>query len=240
MVAQDRDGARRKVGWPRRPVRALLLLAAVSAGLAALLWGADSVGVGELYNSARTQFQGWLQRIPLWLFVISFIVLPAFGVPLSIYYLSAAAALGSLALGLAVALLGMAGNMALSYAMARLLVGPIQRLVARRGYQVPELGDQAQWRLVVALRASPLPWLMQSWLLTLSGIRFSTYMLFGVPVQALVAIALVLIGDSLISGRSNWLVMGLLIALFVYGALGLRPHRLAGGAKQPGAEGDGC
>ena len=187
-----------------------------------LLWGLDILGAAQLYHDARTQFAAWLQQIPRWLFVLTFIILPALGVPLSMFYLSVGGTFGGLAPALVAAVLCMAANMALSYALASVFVGPIRRLVLRRGYRVPELNGDGQWKVVMAVRASPLPWLMQSWLLTLGGARFSTYMLVGAPVQSLVAAALVVIGDSLLSGRGGWLAIGLLAALFVFGALRMR------------------
>jgi hypothetical protein len=222
MQTQQDQEPRRWLRRPRRPLRALLLLGAALAAIWVLLWGLDALGAAQLYHDARTQFAAWLQQIPRWLFVLTFIILPAFGVPLSMFYLSVGGTFGGLAPALVVAVLCMAANMALSYAMASVFVGPIRRLVLRQGYRVPELHGNAQWKVVMAVRASPLPWLMQSWLLTLGGARFSTYMLVGVPVQALVAAALVVIGDSLLSGRAGWLAVGLLAAVFVFGALRLR------------------
>jgi hypothetical protein len=69
---------------------------------------------------------------------------------------------------------------------------------------------------------------MQSWLLALGGARFLPYMAYGVPVQALVAAGLVLMGESLFRGSFGWLALGVAVLLLAQGALALLRHRLRG------------
>jgi len=170
----------------------------------------------------------WLRGIPVWAFVLAFVLLPALGFPISLFYLTAGAVFPAPALALAVAWACMAVNMALSYGIALGLAQPVHRLLRRRGYPLPRIADRAQWRAIVLVRASPLPWLMQSWLLALGGARFLPYMTFGLPVQALVAAGLVLMGDSLLRGSLGWLAAGIATVLLVQLLLAGVRRRLRG------------
>jgi hypothetical protein len=120
--------------------------------------------------------------------------------------------------------------MALSYWVARFLARPVRWVLRRRGYPLPHLSDAAQWRAVLLLRASPLPWLMQSWLLALGGARFLPYMAFGLPVQALVSAGLVLLGESLFQGGFGWLAAGVAVLLLGQCVLAALRRRLGGDA----------
>ncbi len=147
--------------------------------------------------------------------MLSFVVLPAFGAPLSVHYLIVGAVFRGLPLSLSVALACMVGNMALSYLVAKQFSDPVRRVLNRAGYPVPDLPAHRQWPMIMAVRISPLPWLMQSWLLTLGGARLLPYMLFGAPVQAIVGVGLVVVGDALFAGSLRWLLAGGLVVVLV-------------------------
>jgi len=119
------------------------------------------------------------------------VLLPALGFPISLFYVASGAVFAPPALALAVAWVCMALNMALSYGIAHWLARPVQALIRRRGLPLPQLGGATEWRVIVLLRASPLPYLMQSWLLAIGGARFGPYMVYGLPVQALIGAGLV-------------------------------------------------
>jgi uncharacterized membrane protein YdjX (TVP38/TMEM64 family) len=179
-----------------------------------------------LESISTADAQDWLAAIPLWAFLLAFTVLPALGMPMSLFYFAAGAVLPTPAIAVTVAIACMAVNMALSYWVARWLARPLHWLLRRRGRRLPRLSDRAQWRVIVLLRASPMPYLMQSWLLALGGARFLPYMAIGVPVQAAVAAGLVLMGQSLLDGNATWLVLGVVTVLLVQGALGSLRKRL--------------
>jgi hypothetical protein len=222
-----------KLGTPG--VRARRVHAAVlrqgRAALACALWAlpvfamaldADQSALGGL---SLAELPDLLRRMPVWVFVLAFVLLPALGFPISLFYLTVSAVFTDPGLALMVALGCMSANMALSYLVARTLSRPVDRLLHRRGYPVPQLTHGAEWRAIVLLRASPLPWLMQSWLLALGGARFLPYMVFGLPVQALVGAGLVLVGGSLFQGNVLWLLVGVSAILLGQAALaGLRRH----------------
>lgn len=204
------------------------------AALACALWAlpvfamagvADGAALGGL---SLAELPDWLRRIPVWGFVLAFVLLPALGFPISLFYLTVSAVFTDPGLALMVALGCMSANMALSYLVARTLSRPVDRLLHRRGYPVPQLTQGAEWRAIVLLRASPLPWLMQSWLLALGGARFLPYMAFGMPVQALVGTGLVLVGESLFQGNALWLLAGFSAILLGQAVLAGLRRRLRG------------
>jgi hypothetical protein len=194
--------------------------------LPALGWTAAALAAAEPAGPTLSQLDVWLAGIPVWAFVLAFVVLPALGFPMSLFYLTIGGVLAPPGLALAVAWGCMALNMALSYAVARALAMPVERLLRRRGYPLPHLDERSQWRGILLLRASPLPWLMQSWLLALGGARFLPYMVFGLPVQALVGAGLVLMGESLFQGGLGWLAGGLVVVLLAQLLLGVVRRRL--------------
>jgi hypothetical protein len=222
MPGSDRhfDPAR-EAPLPQQPVGLL--------GSVLLLWaGAAAAGVADWPGAAGAQLDALLAGIPPWGFVLAFVLLPALGFPISLFYVASGAVFAPSALALAVAWGCMALNMALSYGIAHWLARPVQALIRRRGLPLPQLGGATEWRVIVLLRASPLPYLMQSWLLAIGGARFGPYMIYGLPVQALIGAGLVLLGDSLMQGNLGWLLVAVAVLLLGQGALALLRHRLRG------------
>lgn len=149
-----------------------------------------------------------MERIPPWVYLISFVVLPAFGVPIFADYLTIGVVIDGLGWTLLAAWTCMAANMAFSYLLARGFHRPLNGLATRRGYRIPRLRPGDEWKVILMVRASPLPWMMQNYLRTLGGARFRPYMLFGVPVQALIGLGVILLGDALLSGDVRWAAIG--------------------------------
>lgn len=171
-----------------------------------------------------------LERIPLWAFMLAFAVLPAVGFPILAFYATVGAFTDDLARALLISWSCMGVNMALSYGVARWLSAPLRQLAARRGYAIPRIDRRDEWKVVVMMRASPLPWLMQSCLLALGGARFTPYMVFGLPVQAMVGLGVIVLGQSLVSGDAKWAMIGLFLLMAAYLALSVirrRSRRLA-------------
>jgi type IV secretory pathway VirB3-like protein len=215
----------RALGRHRLPVLLLLL------GLAP--WCLAAVAAQNGTGLPVVGLESWLRSIPLWLYLLTFAVLPAFGLPLSLYYLSVGAVLTNPAVALPVAWVCMTLNMALSYGVALWLSRPVYAALRRRGLEPPRLREGTQWRAILLLRASPLPWLVQNWLLALGGARFAPYMFFGVPIQACIGAGLVLVGKSLFQGSMVWLAGGLLLVVLAQMGLVALRRRLQDGGGTP-------
>ncbi|CRI65714.1 putative SNARE associated Golgi protein [Thiocapsa sp. KS1] len=193
-----------------------LLVVFLGVVLIAGLWWALRAGPKVPLADWTALFLVRLEHIPPWVYLISFVVLPAFGVPIFAYYLTIGVVIDGLGLTLLAAWTCMAANMALSYLLARGLHYPLKGLATRRGYRIPRLRPADEWKIIVMVRASPLPWMMQNYLLALGGARFRPYMLFGVPVQALIGLGVILLGDAILSGDIRWALVGLFLVAAVW------------------------
>lgn len=130
-------------------------------------------------------------------------ILPSLGAPISPFYFLASAygAVGGLA-GIAIAL---AINLALGYWLScSLLRPPIERLIRRSGFSIPEVPARDAAKVILLVRCTPgLPYVFQTYLLGLARVPFLTYMAISLTVQMGFAIAFLLFGDQLVEGRGG-------------------------------------
>jgi len=157
-----------------------------------------------------------------WAFFTLMALLPAAGAPLSLFTLTAgplfAPALG-LPLVMLLALMSLAVNLALTYALARWLLRPwVERLCAWMGFTIPSVIEADQRALVILVRVTPgTPFVLQSYLLGMAKIPLSTYFVISWVVASLYACAFIVFGDALAHGKGQGVVVGvsLLVALTV-------------------------
>ncbi len=199
------------------PVRRLVVVLGVL--LLAVLWRALPAGPEVPLADWTELLLVRVEHIPPWVYLISFVVLPAFGFPIFAFYLTIGLVIDGLGWTLLAAWTCMAANMAFSYLLARGLHRPLNALASRRGYRIPGLRPGDEWKVILMVRASPLPWMMQNYLLTLGGARFRPYMLFGIPVQALIGLGVILLGDAILSGDLRWAPITLFLVAAVWVAL---------------------
>jgi uncharacterized membrane protein YdjX (TVP38/TMEM64 family) len=165
-----------------------------------------------------------------WVFFIAFALLPAFGFPISVFYLTAGTAFAErMGLGGVIAATGAAllVNISLSYAMARYVLRPwLEQLVGRTKYRIPRVaaGEHAEITLIVRITPGP-PHFMQSYLLGLAEVAFPTYLAVSWVISIAYATGFIIFGDAILHGRGKMAFLGLsgLVAL----ALGvhlLRKH----------------
>lgn len=216
-----------------RPNRALLLkLAAVGAVLlvAAVLLarGLDLKALfAEVLASIRAAGPGW--------FFTAMAVLPAVGAPLSLFSLTAGSAFaGTLGMGLVIALslLAITVNMALTYFLARRAVRPIlEKLVVRLGYRLPVAGVEDATDLIILLRVTGLPFPVQNYLLGLAEVPFGKYLVVSCAVVWPAGAAFVLFGDALLHGKGKVALIAFSVILALAAATQLlRKHY---GRKRP-------
>lgn len=164
---------------------------------------------------------GLLLKIPIWLYIVTFIVLPVFGFPLNAYYFTITAVTGSLWLALPLAYFCIIGNMALAYFLTKsVLQKQLERQIEKRGYKVPQIEEHNEWKLIVALRISPTPWFLQNAILALAGKSLTRYLLISTPIQAIIATGIITTGASLLQG--NFMIAALIFAAFFLIMLALK------------------
>lgn len=145
---------------------------------------------------------------PAWLF-LALAFLPLVGVPASPLIIAAGVRLGTWG-GFVLAMAGLLSNFSLGYWLARLwLRRPLAWLLARRGYQIPQLTAADETQFILLFRITPgIPLTAQNYLLGLAQVNFRRYLLISLPVQAGYALAFVWLGHSL-AGSATWrLILG--------------------------------
>ncbi|EXJ14508.1 TVP38/TMEM64 family protein [Imhoffiella purpurea] len=221
------DGRTRPPGYRLPVLAAALLIGLVLAG--------QGLGLIPPVGEWQGLILAGLRQVPLWAFMLAFAILPALGFPILAFYMTIGGLVDGLGPALLVSWCCMAANMALSYLVAQGFSKPLCVLARRRGYRIPRIEPVDEWKVVVMMRASPLPWLMQSFLLILGGARFLPYMLFGLPVQALVGLGVIVLGSSLFSGNGLWALIGVCLLMAACLALSIirrRSGRLARSATE--------
>lgn len=223
-----------KLRLPRlKPVQWLALGAGAIAGLAILY--VVLLKTGALEALRQLPVRAWVEEIaklgpgP---FLLALAVLPAFGAPVSVFYVFAGAVFaehGGLGMALAGCFAAIAVNVALTYAMGRWLMHPvIERLVRRFGWKVPKVRYEDRWMVTLVLRITPgPPFFAQSYLLALGRVPFGSYMLVSVAVACSLAAPVIYLGDSLTSGGYGKLVFGVLFIVAVFLIFRLVRQRVA-------------
>jgi uncharacterized membrane protein YdjX (TVP38/TMEM64 family) len=177
---------------------ALLVLAVVVAGT----WLAHAFGLAALTQRAVEN----LRTLGAPAFFLAMATLPAIGFPLLPFAIAAGPAFApelgvAGVIGCAVGAVSL--NVALSYFVAaRLLRGPIQALVRRFGYIVPELDPRHAWLATLLVRVVPgPPFWVQSYALGLLRVPFRAYLVVSTLVPAGYLSAAILLGDAVLQGR---------------------------------------
>jgi uncharacterized membrane protein YdjX (TVP38/TMEM64 family) len=163
-------------------------------------------------------------------FFLGMALLPAAGAPQMVFTLSAGPLfreqLGMPAV-VALAMLAMLINMALSYWLASRVLRPLLKsLLNQLGYKIPEVTRGDETGLIVLLRVTPgIPFPVQNYLLGLARVSFARYLLVSFAIQAPLNAAFVVFGDSLLSGKGKMAFYGIsAVAVLLVGTHLLRKH----------------
>lgn len=211
-----------------RPNRALIIKLAV-AGLV--------VAVGALLLMRGYDIKGLVQQglalirgAGATTFFLAMALLPAVGVPLSFFSLTAGSVFGpqlGMPAVIALSLAAITFNMALSYVLATRLLRPVlEALVVRLGYKLPQVDSGDVTDLIILLRVTPgVPFPAQNYLLGLARVPFGKYLLFSSLVQWPANTAFILFGDALLHGRGKIALISLSLILALMAATHLvRKH----------------
>ncbi len=172
-----------------------------------------------------------------WPLFVGLAILPAFGAPVSPFYLLAGASL-ELELAIPLVIGGLSANVALSYLMARWMLRPfVVRVVKWLGYDTPVVRPEDRWGITLLVRITPgPPFFVQSYLLGLASVPFAIYMLVSVLVASFFAVGMVLFGESLMHGRTGLFVLAACVLIAAFVALRLvrnmMRRRQAGGSLE--------
>ena len=186
-------------------------------------WGlarGEELDLAGLAETLRSSVLVGLQQIPLPLYLLAFALLPAFGFPITPFYLTVAVMMGGLWPGLLAAWVCVALDLAFAYWLAAGLARPwVSRLVERRGYRIPHATAGNARRLTLLVRLSPLPLVMQNCILGLAQVPFPLYIFWSVLVQCALGAGVIFVGESLFQGNARLLLPGLFLLLVVVSAV---------------------
>ena len=197
-----------------RSNRALLLKLAVVAVV--LLAGVALVARGYDVKGLIQQGLGVIRGAGPVTFFLAMALLPAVGAPLSFFSLTAGSVFSPQIGTPAVILLSVAAitfNMALCHVLASRAFRPVlEALVKRLGYRLPQVESGDVNDLIVLLRVTPgVPFPVQNYLLGLARVPFGRYLLISTLIQLPINIAVILLGDAILSGKGRVAFVSLLL-----------------------------
>jgi uncharacterized membrane protein YdjX (TVP38/TMEM64 family) len=133
-------------------------------------------------------------------------------------------------------LVAIAVNIALCHVLAnRVLRPPLQHLLQRLGYQMPNIATGDVTDLIVLLRVTPgLPFPVQNYLLGLAAVPFLRYLILSCAIAFPLNAAIIFFGKALLQGRGRMAVVGLLLVLALMAGLHLVRRRVQRTAKPGG------
>lgn len=199
------------------------------------LWKWVQIGVVGLvfafgfWQFARVGFD-WravLDMTSLWAFFLAMASLPVFGFPISACYIYAGLAFPPVEASLA-CLAALAVNMSVSYALTHsVFKEPLIRFMEKRGWAIPRMNDENQFRFTFLVRTVPgPPFFFQNVALGLAGIPFWSYLWVSLLAQGGIAIGVILCSRYLSGNpwsKGGITVIAILSALLI--AKGIRAIR---------------
>lgn len=163
-------------------------------------------------DQLRSQAESFLNTVPPLLYFLAFAILPAIGVPLTIFYLTAIPVLGGVhpVIGILGAWTAVALNMTLTNLLARSVLHPaIEWVIQHRHLSIPKIQPANEWKVVLATRLSPIPFALQNYLLALGHARWRNFLGLSMLVQGAIGLAMMLVGESILSGGLGYILLAL-------------------------------
>lgn len=202
--------------------RQILIAAAVTLSVIAVIVFAVVFQFRDQLPSpeeSRKIVLSFLGSIPPVVYFLAFVILPALGMPLSLFYLTAIPVLGTThtAIGVLLAWTAVALNMSLANILARSLLHPaIEWVIKHRNLSIPKIKPENEWKIVLTTRLSPIPFFLQNYLLALGHARWRTYLGISMIIQASLGLAVMLVGESILSGGLGYVLLALFIFLLLH------------------------
>jgi uncharacterized membrane protein YdjX (TVP38/TMEM64 family) len=185
-----------------------------AAALAFLAWETKGVWLPE-YIAARNEVTAWLQHVSPLAFFALMATVPIVPVPMSIFYFSCG--IFPTPVALAGILIAIPINFAITYWLAKHLLRPLaEKLLAKAGLKIPQPSSRKNGILFsIFIRICGTPYTLQNYIIPLAGVSFRDYMIFGLPFQYIPAIAMMLLGNSLLHGEGRKAVIAIAILVAV-------------------------
>jgi uncharacterized membrane protein YdjX (TVP38/TMEM64 family) len=218
MSSAPNDTVPRKRTCFRSTTFFLLLTLFLVAAPQALFAEAETVDwqnqAAQQRDALRAIIQSWN---PLWLFT-AMAILPAFGFPLSLFFFAISALPWTVAY--TGALSSLAVSMAVGYYTARGIFRPLlTRLLARTRWKIPVTAPGRRLSVIFMVRFCGMPFPLQNWILGLANIPFPVYILWSWLSQVPIAIAFLILGESLWEGKGGLAMLGFMLLIFSFAVI---------------------
>ena len=200
------------------PIGKLVVLAAVVLVAAVLvLRGVDLVAV-------KDRGLALIRDAGPWVFFAAMTILPAIGVPMLAFTIPAGEAFApQLGLGgvIAVALVVLAVNLALTYWLARRALRPLLLgLVKHYGYSVPRVTPENALMIALLVRLTPgPPYALQGYILGIAEVPFRLYMIVSWLCMTPWAVGAIVLGRGILNGNFKLVAAGLAVLVAAIGAV---------------------
>jgi uncharacterized membrane protein YdjX (TVP38/TMEM64 family) len=209
MVTPEAPLEKKKLPVVKLAVAAVVLL----VGAVLVLRGLD---VQELI----AQGIGMIRGVGPVVFFAAMAVLPTIAIPMSLFSIPAGEAFAAqLGLGvvIAVALVALALNLALTYWVARYALRPfLTKLLKRYGYNVPSVTKDNALAVALVMRLTPgPPYAVQGYVLGIAEVPFGLYMVVSWLCQAPWAVGFIVLGQGLLKGNFMLAAKGLGVIVVV-------------------------
>ncbi len=195
----------------------LIFLALAIVGLIVLvtLWNVFELDGQKIRGFIKT-VADWMGTLPPVPFAICCVFIFLFPMPASAVFIGAGAAWG-VQKGFAVAAFGILGNQLLAYFLAsRWMREPIRRLLARRGYNLPEVPPGKSADVVLLIRLAPAaPLFVQNYLLGIARVNLLPYVLISFPCSMTHILGFLLIGSAVFHENIMFAIGGFFFICFI-------------------------
>ncbi len=201
-MSSEEPEKKRRLPWVKIALAALVLLTVAVVVLRGLDLKALAVrGMAEIREAGP------------WVFFGAMAILPAFGMPMSIFTVPAGEAFGEqMGLGavIAVSLAVVAFNLALGYWVARYALRPVLSGVFKHyGYSVPRVTPDNALQVALLVRLTPgPPYALQTGILGVAELPFRLYMIVSWLALLPWVIGAIILGRGLFNGNFGAVLMG--------------------------------
>jgi uncharacterized membrane protein YdjX (TVP38/TMEM64 family) len=202
-MSSELQGGKRKL-----PVFKLALAAVL--GLAAAAFVLRGLDVRAAADAGMASIRG----AGPWVFFSAMAILPALGMPLLLFTVTAGEAFGpQLSVGgvIAITLAVLAFNLVLGYTIARHALRPVLRkLLAHYGYTVPRVTPENALQVALLVRLTPgPPYALQTAILGVAEMPFRLYMIVSWLAQVPWVIGAIILGQGLFKGNFRAVLIGI-------------------------------
>jgi uncharacterized membrane protein YdjX (TVP38/TMEM64 family) len=168
-----------------------------------------------------------------WAFFAAMALLPAVGMPLMAFSLTAGPAFGpSMGIGWVVVagLAAITFNMLLTYWLARRALRPfLEKIMKRWGQRLPKLDGADTTDLTLAVRVIPgIPFFVQNYMLGLANAPLGQYLLISCVAQWTYAAGFILFGDALLHGKGKLIISAIIVLVLAFVVTHFLRRHLAG------------